>query len=245
MSGPAAIPRSAGRQSWRRGARGFAAIGARFGPERIYFATLTVLEDFSDAIHRVEVRDLRSRVATILAPMGALVGLALCQPQALGLGHAILCAASVVGDAPFAVVLADDLIDADPPVLRQMTDAFGRHGASLVAVQKVARSETRQYGIVKLDGRRGGDYRMTGIVEKPAPSTARRSSIRCSRVGMSPARSERPVPRLSKRMSREKPDSRPRKRAKEGSFHAYSTWETQPITNTRSTGRSRSPGTRC
>jgi UTP--glucose-1-phosphate uridylyltransferase len=94
------------------------------------------------------------------------------QPQALGLGHAILCAASVVGDAPFAVVLADDLIDADPPVLRQMTDAFSRRGASLIAVQKVARSETRQYGIVKLEGHRGGDHRMTGIVEKPAPGAA-------------------------------------------------------------------------
>jgi len=94
------------------------------------------------------------------------------QPQALGLGHAILCAASVVGNAPFAVVLADDLIDGEPPVLRQMADAFARHGASLIAVQKVARSDTRQYGIVKLDSQRGGDYRITGIVEKPAPAAA-------------------------------------------------------------------------
>src|SRR5688572_13821665 len=69
------------------------------------------------------------------------------QPQALGLGHAILCAAPVVGDAPFAVVLADDLIDGEPPVLRQMADVFAEHGSSVIAVQKVARSETRQYGI--------------------------------------------------------------------------------------------------
>ena len=94
------------------------------------------------------------------------------QPQALGLGHAILCAASVVGDSPFAVVLADDLIDGDPPVLRQMTDQFAQHGSSLIAVQKVARNETRQYGIVKLDSRRRGDDRITGIVEKPAPNAA-------------------------------------------------------------------------
>lgn len=94
------------------------------------------------------------------------------QPEALGLGHAILCAASVVGNAPFAVVLADDLIDGDPPVLRQMTDAFARHAAALIAVEKVARSDTRQYGIVKLDSRRRGDYRIAGIVEKPAPSAA-------------------------------------------------------------------------
>lgn len=94
------------------------------------------------------------------------------QPQALGLGHAILCAASVVGNAPFAVVLADDLIDGEPPVLRQMTDAFARRSASLIAVQKVGRTETRQYGIVKLESPRSNDYRITGIVEKPAPSAA-------------------------------------------------------------------------
>ncbi len=67
----------AGERSWKRGARGIAALGERFGPERAYFATLVMLEDLSDGIHRIEVRDLRSRVATILAPMGALVGLAL------------------------------------------------------------------------------------------------------------------------------------------------------------------------
>jgi UTP--glucose-1-phosphate uridylyltransferase len=94
------------------------------------------------------------------------------QPQALGLGHAILCAASVVGDAPFAVVLADDLIDADPPVLRQMADVFTEHGKSIIAVQNVARSETRQYGIVKLDGAAEAERRISGIVEKPAPSEA-------------------------------------------------------------------------
>jgi UTP--glucose-1-phosphate uridylyltransferase len=94
------------------------------------------------------------------------------QPQALGLGHAILCAESVVGNAPFAVVLADDLIDGDPPVLRQMTAVFERHTRSVIAVQKVARSETRQYGIVKLNSRRGTQHRIAGIVEKPAPSAA-------------------------------------------------------------------------
>ncbi|MGQ0749700.1 MAG: UTP--glucose-1-phosphate uridylyltransferase GalU [Betaproteobacteria bacterium] len=94
------------------------------------------------------------------------------QPQALGLGHAILCAASVVGDAPFAVVLADDLIDADPPVLRQMADVFAEHGNSIIAVQNVARSETRQYGIVQLEKHEGLDHRIAGIVEKPAPSEA-------------------------------------------------------------------------
>jgi UTP--glucose-1-phosphate uridylyltransferase len=94
------------------------------------------------------------------------------QPQALGLGHAILCAASVVGEAPFAVVLADDLIDAEPPVLRQMSDVFLERGSSVIAVQNVARSETRQYGIVKLDSAGDSNQRIAGIVEKPAPSDA-------------------------------------------------------------------------
>ncbi|MBI4204521.1 MAG: UTP--glucose-1-phosphate uridylyltransferase GalU [Betaproteobacteria bacterium] len=94
------------------------------------------------------------------------------QPQALGLGHAILCAESVVGNVPFAVVLADDLIDGEPPVLRQMAEVFERHACSVIAVQKVARSETRQYGIVKLDGSTRAPHRIAGMVEKPAPSAA-------------------------------------------------------------------------
>ena len=94
------------------------------------------------------------------------------QPQALGLGHAILCAASVVGNAPFAVVLADDLIDGEPPVLRQMADVFAKRACSVIAVQKVARSETRQYGIVQLESGKGPDHRISAIVEKPAPSEA-------------------------------------------------------------------------
>jgi len=94
------------------------------------------------------------------------------QPQALGLGHAILCALPVVGDAPFAVVLADDLIDADPPVLKQMTDVFTRCGRSIVAVQNVAREETRRYGIVQIEDDSRSPHRVSGIVEKPHPDKA-------------------------------------------------------------------------
>jgi UTP--glucose-1-phosphate uridylyltransferase len=94
------------------------------------------------------------------------------QPQAMGLGHAILCAAPAVRNEPFAVVLADDLIDAQPPVMRQMAKAFEHQPSSVVAVQKIARQETRQYGIVKLGGGSGGLHRIAGIVEKPAPEDA-------------------------------------------------------------------------
>ncbi len=94
------------------------------------------------------------------------------QPQALGLGHAILCAQPVVGDAPFAVVLADDLIDGNPPVLKQMAGVFARRGRSVIAVQNVPRQETRRYGIVRTEPRSKSPHRISGIVEKPEPGAA-------------------------------------------------------------------------
>jgi len=94
------------------------------------------------------------------------------QSQALGLGHAILCAQPVVGDAPFAVVLADDLIDGEPPVLKQMARIFQSRRCSVVAVENIAREETRRYGIVAVPSRSRPPHRITGIVEKPQPQDA-------------------------------------------------------------------------
>jgi UTP--glucose-1-phosphate uridylyltransferase len=94
------------------------------------------------------------------------------QPQALGLGHAILCAMPVVGNAPFAVLLADDLIDGNPPAMKQMCSVFARRGRSVIAVQNVERHETRRYGIVKLEARSKHPHRIIGIVEKPEPAAA-------------------------------------------------------------------------
>jgi UTP--glucose-1-phosphate uridylyltransferase len=94
------------------------------------------------------------------------------QAQALGLGHAILCARRVVGDEPFAIVLADDMIDADPPALKQMAEVFARRGRSVVAVQNVSRAETRRYGIVRVESRSKSPHRISGIVEKPEPAAA-------------------------------------------------------------------------
>ena len=94
------------------------------------------------------------------------------QPQALGLGHAVLCALPVVGNDPFAIVLADDLIDAETPVLAQMAALYGRVGRSIVAVQNVDRSETRRYGIVRTEGESRSPHRIGGIVEKPEPEKA-------------------------------------------------------------------------
>jgi len=96
------------------------------------------------------------------------------QSEALGLGHAILCAQPLVGDEPFAVVLADDLIDAKRPVLRQLLEVSEGGKRSVLAAEKVAKSATRQYGIVKAArvSPRQGLHRVSGIVEKPAPSAA-------------------------------------------------------------------------
>ena len=70
------------------------------------------------------------------------------QAEALGLGHAVLCAASVVGDEPFAVILADDLIDGNPPALKQMVELYEEHACSVLGVENVPRENTGSYGIV-------------------------------------------------------------------------------------------------
>ena len=93
------------------------------------------------------------------------------QAEALGLGHAVLCAEPVIGAEPFAVLLADDLIDAKVPVMRQMTDIANREQYSVIGVMPVAETEVANYGIVETDtpGERLG--RITRIVEKPKPGT--------------------------------------------------------------------------
>jgi UTP--glucose-1-phosphate uridylyltransferase len=94
------------------------------------------------------------------------------QAEALGLGHAVLCARHLIGDEPFAVILADDLIDAPLPVMKQMAQAHARHGGSLIAVQNVAREDTASYGIVSADRIGPSIAKVTTIVEKPKPEEA-------------------------------------------------------------------------
>jgi UTP--glucose-1-phosphate uridylyltransferase len=94
------------------------------------------------------------------------------QSEPLGLGHAVLCAAPVVGDEPFAVLLADDLLDGDPPVMKQMVDVYATHQSSVIGVQDVPRADTKSYGIV--DSRPLSDRleKIVQIVEKPKPEEA-------------------------------------------------------------------------
>jgi UTP--glucose-1-phosphate uridylyltransferase len=94
------------------------------------------------------------------------------QPEPLGLGHAVLCAQPVVGDEPFAVILADDLIDATPSVTAQLVETYARHGTSVLGVEDVPLSETSKYGIVASDKLNEQEERVTGMVEKPAPEEA-------------------------------------------------------------------------
>ncbi len=94
------------------------------------------------------------------------------QPRALGLGHAVLCAAPIVGNEPFLVLLADDLIDANTPVSRQLVEAAHQYNGSIVATQNVNKNETNKYGIVSGDLIDSKATRLNGIVEKPAPEVA-------------------------------------------------------------------------
>ena len=94
------------------------------------------------------------------------------QPAALGLGHAVLCAAQIVGNEPFAVLLADDMIDADAPVIGEMMKVAREYQGSVLAVQQVPKTHTHQYGIVSGGHRAHGVMRLTGIVEKPKPEDA-------------------------------------------------------------------------
>lgn len=94
------------------------------------------------------------------------------QEEALGLGHAVLCAKPVVKDEPFAVILADDFMDADPPVLKQMVDQFWTHKCSLLAVHEVPHEQTRSYGIVASTPLDERVEQVHSIVEKPKPEDA-------------------------------------------------------------------------
>jgi len=89
-----------------------------------------------------------------------------------GLGHAVLCARPAVGDEPFFVHLADDLIDAEVPCLKQMAAEYADHGGSVLAVQEVPRDKTSSYGIVAVEEEAPGRQRIRQMVEKPAPEEA-------------------------------------------------------------------------
>ena len=117
----------------------------------------------------LELRGKKSMLGQVRATLPAGMSIIVVrQPQALGLGHAVLCAAPVVGNRPFAVMLPDDLIDGPGDgCLADMVDLYHSTGACSLAVEQVAREQTDRYGIVSLSGER-----ITGMVEKPKPEVA-------------------------------------------------------------------------
>ncbi|CCD29435.1 Glucose-1-phosphate uridylyltransferase [Candidatus Glomeribacter gigasporarum BEG34] len=94
------------------------------------------------------------------------------QPEALGLGHAVLCTEKLIGDHPFAVVLADDLLDGEPPVLKQMVEHFDRYHSSLIGVEEIPPEHSRSYGIIEGREWEHNIINLSGIIEKPAPEEA-------------------------------------------------------------------------
>jgi UTP--glucose-1-phosphate uridylyltransferase len=135
------------------------------------------IEDHFDKAYELEtellLRDKKALLALVhsATPLG-INCIYIRQTEALGLGHAVLCAAPVVGDEPFAVLLADDLIDAEVPVLRQMTDLVAAEGCSAIGVMQVAPEETSSYGIVETLAPGDRASPIQRIVEKPRPGTS-------------------------------------------------------------------------
>ncbi len=94
------------------------------------------------------------------------------QQTPLGLGHAVLCARNLVGDEPFAVLLADDLVLAEKPCLKQMIEAYETQPANFVAVEEVPREHTNRYGVLDIEREDGRLVKVKGVVEKPQPKDA-------------------------------------------------------------------------
>src|SRR5688572_29739804 len=135
------------------------------------------IEDHFDKAYELETElerkskgELLSMVRSVL-PEGVRC-IYIRQAEPLGLGHAVLVAQPVVGDEPFAVILADDLMDSQPPAMARMAEIFAREQCSLLGVEEVPRDQTQSYGIVTIDPMQEDTARIHSIVEKPKPKDA-------------------------------------------------------------------------
>lgn len=150
------------------------------GIEQLVFVTgsgKTALENHFDTSYELEDTlqkrnklELLKTVESLVPKSGTIVYTRQSEP--LGLGHAIWCARDIVGDEPFAVLLADDLIKSDEPVLGQMMKEFDRLRASLVATIQVPKEEAGKYGILDAEPAYNGTVRIKSMVEKPSPDDA-------------------------------------------------------------------------
>jgi UTP--glucose-1-phosphate uridylyltransferase len=135
------------------------------------------IEDHFDKAYELETElERKGKEALLLQVRSVLPEGVRCiyirQPEPLGLGHAVLCAQPVVGNDPFAVLLADDLIDSTPAAMARMAQIFEKEGSSLLGVEEVPRDQTQSYGIVTIDKMQGDLARIHSIVEKPRPADA-------------------------------------------------------------------------
>jgi len=150
------------------------------GAQRLVFVTgasKRAIEDHFDSDPGLEKlleaqgkTDLARQIRSVLPSYATCIYIR--QPAPLGLGHAVLCAEAAVGQEPFFVHLADDLIDAEIPCLKQMAATFGFHRGSVLGVEEVPRRDTDKYGIVEVDAPRDTVSRIRSIVEKPKPAVA-------------------------------------------------------------------------
>lgn len=140
--------------------------GREKGSIEDHFDTSTELENYLKKKGREDLL----RMVQKIAEMVTLV--AVRQKEPLGLGHAVLCAKKIVGMEPFAVLLGDDLIDAEIPCIRQMMELYQRMDGAMIAIQRVPKSETHLYGIIK--GRKIEErlYRVEEMIEKPRQGEA-------------------------------------------------------------------------
>lgn len=150
------------------------------------------IEDHFDKAYELETElEMRGKTQMLELLRSILPGHVTCvyirQAEALGLGHAVLCAKQVVGGEPFAVILADDLIDGSPSTLCQMVERFEQTGNSILGVETVAPSETASYGIVDVDHSDGPQAKVRAIVEKPDPAEAPSNLAVVGRYILTPA----------------------------------------------------------
>ena len=135
------------------------------------------IEDHFDKAHELETELERKGKDALLAQVRSVLPegvrcVYIRQPEPLGLGHAVLCAQPVVGNDPFAVILADDLMDSQPPAMARMAQAFEKEACSLLGVEEVPKDQTQSYGIVTIESMQGDMARIHSIVEKPKPADA-------------------------------------------------------------------------
>jgi len=131
-----------------------------------HFDVSIELESFLETRGKTELLDEIRKISSLINVAYVRQG------EPLGLGHAVLVTRQLVGNEPFAVVLADDVIDATPPALAQMIDVFNKVGGPVIAVERLPQNELQNYGVIAAEPAGPGVYKILDLVEKPAPGQA-------------------------------------------------------------------------